>query len=143
MAVVFFRNQLDSNMKRFGKFSKNIVERFPRGQKVKIVYSPKKIDYILSLTPKDTFVIIAHGSSKEIYHRFIKHGAIHQNLLDTVTLPSSAGKIIAISCGTARELGPAYVERGICKAYLGFSTKLHFDKKILKIILYLRIIHEN
>ncbi|MGT2949982.1 hypothetical protein BU202_01490 [Streptococcus cuniculi] len=129
MAVVFFRNQLDANMKRFGKFSKNIVQRLSTSHNVRMVYSSRKIDYISSLNPRDTFVIISHGSSKEIYHRFKKSGVSHQNLLDTVIPPRSAGKIIAVSCGTARDLGPKYVQNGLCKAYLGFSTKLHFDKK--------------
>lgn len=129
MSVIFFRNQLDANMKRFGKFSKRIVHELSANYPVKVIYSSKKIEYISSLNSNDTFVIISHGSSKKIYHRFIKYGANHQSLLDTTNPPQNAGNIIAISCGTARELGPAYVERGICKAYLGFSTKLHFDKK--------------
>lgn len=129
MGVIFFRNKLDANMKRFGKFSKRIVHKLSAKYSVKVIYSSKKSKYIASLNSNDTFVIISHGSSKQIYHRFIKYGANHQNLLDITNPPCNAGNIIAISCGTARELGPKYVESGICKAYLGFSTKLHFDKK--------------
>lgn len=130
MAIVFFRNQLDANMKRFGKFSKRIVKNLSPKHPVSVIYSPKKVHYISQLNSNNTFIIISHGSEKEIFHRFIEFDADnHQILLDLINPPSNAGKIIAISCGTARVLGPEYVKRKLCKAYLGFSTKLHFDKK--------------
>ena len=42
---------------------------------------------------------------------------------------NSKGKVIAISCGTARYLGKELVQNGNCTVYLGFNTKIHFNKK--------------
>ncbi len=128
MSIICFRNQLDSNMKRFGGFLKRVREKSI--YEVSLIFSPYKNKYIQEITSnKDaTFIIVAHGSEHEIYHRYKGNDCAHQILLDT-NANIFPDKVIAISCGTGKSLGKKMVEQGKCKVYLGFKSKLHFDKK--------------
>ena len=124
--IYLFRNILNQEMKSFGSFLKKI-ETSVVG--VKYIYSPNRSDYLSTLRSNNTYIIVSHGSQDEIYHRF-SHNTLkkHQVLLDS-SCTNNVGKIIAISCGTAKSLGKQLVERKKCDVYLGFNSKIHFDKK--------------
>jgi hypothetical protein len=125
MSIVLFKNRLDDNMKRFGSFLKKIQDKSIR-RDISLISSDRKRDYISNVDCSNTNIFVCHGSTDSLYHRF--HCSPKQTLLDANTT-LSLGKVIAISCGTARYLGKKLVQNGNCTVYLGFNTKIHFDKK--------------
>ena len=135
MPIVLFKNRLDDNMKRFGSFLKKIQDKSIR-RDISLISSDRKRDYISNIDCSNTNIFVCHGSKDSLYHRF--HCSPKQTLLDANTV-LSLGKVIAISCGTARYLGKELVQNGNCTVYLGFNTKIHFNKKTLKIISLLTI----
>lgn len=132
MSISIYRNILNREMKRFGRFGKIIVEEVGlHGISIKLVYNAIKEVCLKEMLDSETLIIISHGSSNSIYHR-LGHGKMDdQILLEKKNLRHLKGKkIIAISCGTARNLGPeAYNSGEGCKVYLGFLNKIHFTKK--------------
>lgn len=130
MSIAFYRNMLNKEIKNFAKFSKDIVCKFFESEKnVAMIYDAKKDFCLLEIEKYDTLVFISHGSKNEIYHRFDFKNKNHQVLLNQSNINIlNNKKVIAISCGTARELGPIACEEGNCKVYLGFYNKIHFDK---------------
>ncbi|WP_061591958.1 hypothetical protein [Streptococcus sanguinis] len=126
MPIVLFKNRLDGNMKRFGSFLKEIQKKSIRRQNISLISGDKKRDYLSNIDSSGTNIFVCHGSKDSLYHRF--HCSPKQVLLDTTT-KLSLGKVIAVSCGTGRSLGKELVKNGNCKVYLGFNTKLHFDKR--------------
>ncbi|PCN43181.1 hypothetical protein B9C88_17170 [Brevibacillus laterosporus] len=130
MAIAFYRNILNAEMKNFGRFSKRVTETLVReGQEVNVIFDPKK-DYCLEQIKKhETIIIISHGSADTIFHKYDHSNEMHQILLnrDNIGILQDK-KVIAISCGTARILGSDACQIGGCRAYLGFFNKIHFDK---------------
>lgn len=128
MPIVLFKNRLDDNMKRFGSFLKKIQDNSTK-RNISLISSDRKRDYISNIDSNNTNIFVCHGSKDSLYHRF--HCSPKQTLLDANTV-LSLGKVIAISCGTARYLGKELVQNGNCTVYLGFNTKIHFNKKSSK-----------
>ena len=125
MPIVLFKNRLDDNMKRFGSFLKKIQDNSTK-RNISLISSDRKRDYISNIDSNNTNIFVCHGSKDSLYHRF--HCSPKQTLLDANTV-LSLGKVIAISCGTARYWGKELVQNGNCTVYLGFNTKIHFNKK--------------
>lgn len=126
MTVTIYRNILNQEMKSFGKFSKKLAENL----EISLVYNSHKKLCLDEMANHDTLIFISHGSAHEIFHRFDHRFDRHQILVnrDNVKVLSDK-KVIAISCGTARDLGSIACNNFGCKAYLGFFNKIHFDKK--------------
>ncbi|EGO7742550.1 hypothetical protein FMI95_002182, partial [Enterococcus faecalis] len=96
------------------------------------VYSSHVQKYIDEIKQGDTIIIVAHGSEEAIFHRYDHTNSVenHQYLLKSNELDVlNDNKIIAVSCGCARKLGPESVSQGKCKVFLGFMNSIHFDKK--------------
>ncbi|KAB0442317.1 hypothetical protein [Lysinibacillus fusiformis] len=131
MTVGIYRNRLNQEIKRFGKFGKKIVESLnEKGITTELIFNPKVTKCILELKKHDTIVIISHGSADSIYHKFDGNKMNHQVLINESNLDIlNEKKVIAISCGTARELGELACTSAGCKTYLGFYNKIHFNKK--------------
>jgi hypothetical protein len=126
MTVTIYRNILNQEMKNFGKFSKKLAENL----QISLVFNPHKKLCLDEMVNHDTLIFISHGSAHEIYHRFDHQTNRHQILVnrDNVKVLNDK-KVIAISCGTARDLGLIACKDYGCKTYLGFFNKIHFDKK--------------
>lgn len=131
MSVSFYRNILNQEMKKFGKFTKKISENLMSDNiKTDIIFDARKGYCLKAMQKYDTIVIVSHGSANEIYHKFDRRFYNHQVLFNQENLHLMENKkIIAISCGTARNLGDNACIKGGCKAFLGFYNKIHFDKK--------------
>lgn len=132
MSVYIFRNKLNQEMRTFGSFTNNIVsEAKDTGIDVDVVFSPFKDDYLENFHSGNTYIIISHGSYSGIYHKYDRsYIPQHQVLVDINNLGRlQQTKIIAISCGTAKILGPQSVSQGGCESFLGFVNAIHFDKK--------------
>ncbi|MBP2002390.1 hypothetical protein J2Z69_003463 [Paenibacillus shirakamiensis] len=131
MSISIYRNVLNSEMKRFGKFGKRLAEELEgKGFSIKLVFNPIKRVCLSEMLEADTLIFITHGSATEIFHRFDHGKTNHQILLDKKNIECLRDKkVIAISCGTARNLGDeAYKNGEGCKVYLGFANKIHFTK---------------
>ncbi|MDF2606234.1 MAG: hypothetical protein K0S34_424 [Bacillales bacterium] len=127
MSVGFYRCIKNREMSRFSKFSKRIIEKH---KDTDVIYNPNRGRCITKINLYDTLVIIAHGGSDVIYHKYDHKNYSHQPLINKDSIQLLRGKkVIALSCLTARELGPYACETGGCKVYLGFYNKIHFDKK--------------
>ena len=129
MAIVCFRNMLDPKMKRLGSFLKRIQEK--HSSNVTLIYSPRKYDYIQAISSNidATFIIVAHGSENEIYHRLKTPQSTPPQILLGTHSEIFPKKVIASSCGSGKNLGPTMIGKGQCQVYLGFKSKIHFDKK--------------
>lgn len=129
MAIVCFRNMLDPKMKRLGSFLKRIQEK--HSSNVTLIYSPRRYDYIQAISSNidATFIIVAHGSENEIYHRLKTPQSTPPQILLGTHSEIFPKKVIAISCGSGKNLGPTMIGKGQCQVYLGFKSKIHFDKK--------------
>jgi hypothetical protein len=126
MSVMFYRNILNKEMKSFGKFSKKIAEKLGAN----IVYSANKSKCISELKKHNTIIFISHGSANEIFHRYYHGSETHQILVNRENINIlDEKKVIAISCGTGKNLGKMACDESNCKVYLGFFNKIHFDKK--------------
>jgi hypothetical protein len=132
MSISIYRNILNSEMKRFGKFGKILTEELlDKGISINLVYNAIKKVCLEEMLVTDTLIFITHGSSHAIFHRF-GHGKTNdQILLNKENVDCLKGKkVIAISCGTARNFGvDAYGNGEGCKVYLGFINRIHFTKK--------------
>ncbi len=138
MAVAIYRNRLNEEMKRFGKFSIDIKnELTKKGKDVQIIFSDSKNKCLQEIGKYETVIIITHGSKDALYHKYDHKYANHQILIgkreilnnnQDVLSALKDKKIIAISCGTTQELAKIACEVGKCKTYLGFKHKIHFDK---------------
>lgn len=132
MSVILYRNMLNQEMKTFGKFLKHIYEDCTKKDiPLKYIYSSHVQEYIGEINQGDTIIIVAHGSEEAIFHRYDhKFTQKHQYLLKSDNLEMlNENKIVAVSCGCARKLGPESVAQGKCKVFLGFMNSIHFDKK--------------
>lgn len=134
MTIGFYRNILNQEIKNFAKFSKKIVNKVNKmeipGFEIGLIYNAKKEYCLKEIEKYDTVIFISHGSAKEIYHKYDFKEKKHQILLEESNIDLIKDKkVIAISCGTARELGPIACQIGACKVYLGFYNKIHFDKQ--------------
>lgn len=130
MSINIYRNRLNQEMKSFGKFTKYIYEECSsKGNDVQFIYSDKVQDYKNSIKENCTMIIVAHGSEESIFHKYDHDFKNHQYFLKSDSLNClNKNKIIAISCGCARKLGPKSVESGACTVFLGFYNSIHFDK---------------
>lgn len=131
MSIGVYRNILNQEMKRFGKFGKKIVHNLNlKGIDIKLIFEPKLTRCIYELNNHETLILISHGSPDGIYHKYDKKLDNHQSLVNSSNLHLLTGKkVIAISCATARELGKIACEDGGCTSFLGFYNKIHFNKK--------------
>lgn len=132
MSVSIYRNILNGEMKRFGKFGKRIVDNLSvKGISINLVYNPQKQICINEMNKSDTLIFISHGSANAIFHRYCFGKKLDQILFDVNNISQLKGKkVIAISCGTARILGDvACQSTNGCKVYLGFLNRIHFSKK--------------
>ncbi|MEK4462835.1 hypothetical protein MHB56_11350 [Paenibacillus sp. FSL H8-0315] len=117
-------------MKRFGKFSKAITQNLMEIQPINIIYNPYKQKCLDEMSMHETVIIITHGGPEEIYHKYDFKNKQHQVLLNKENISLLEGKkIISISCATGRIFGKEAWETGKCKVFLGFHSKIHFDKK--------------
>lgn len=137
MSIAILRNKLNKEIKRFGKFSKTIAQDMnSRNIPVDVIFEQKKSICLSKIKKYDTIVIITHGNDDVLYHKYDFKLGHHQDLINSKLINNSVElqntfknkKIIAISCRTARVLGPAMCHNGCCKAYLGFYNQIHFDK---------------
>lgn len=125
MGVMLFRNKKDDNMKRFGKFLKYISEKSAK-QNLRLISSSDRNEYLKNIDENGTNIFVCHGSADSLYHRY--HCKNPEVLID-ISTSLKMGKVIAISCGTGKNLGKVLVNNKCCSVYLGFKSKLHFDKK--------------
>lgn len=126
MSVTIYRNILNQEMKSFGKFGKKIAEKL----KLSMIYNAKKELCLEEIIKHDTIIFITHGSAYAIFHSFDHRYERHQILVNRENIETLRNKkVIAISCGTARNLGAIACGEYGCKTYLGFYNKIHFDKK--------------
>lgn len=139
MTVAFCRNKVNKEVKKIGKFSKEVVLRLKsQGIRADIVYEDKRDTCLNLFKDYGTLIIIAHGDENTIYHKYHVDWSRRQPLLNTELINKDNQmmdgikdkKIIAISCRTARNLGKVLCNEGGCKAYLGFNNSIHFDKLI-------------
>lgn len=133
MSVAIYRNRLNGEMKRFGKFAKRIIAYVDKNNsnKIQLIFDTKKTNCLLKMQQNDTLIFISHGSADSIYHKY-DHSLEekHQILINIDNANILEGKkVIAISCGTAKELGNYACTEVGCKVYFGFLHKIHFDKK--------------
>ncbi len=126
MVIKLFKNRLDDSMKRFGSFLSNIQKKSTQQQSIELISDDKKQTYLKKITSDGTNIFVCHGAADSLYHRY--HCSPKQVLIDKNS-KKKLGKVIAISCGTGRELGKKLVDEGYCSVYLGFNSKLHFNKK--------------
>ncbi|QZY56487.1 hypothetical protein [Crassaminicella profunda] len=134
MSVAFYRNRLNKDTKKLGKFSKKIKEDLQENEvDIDVIFEDKKEKCLEKLKKNDTLIIIAHGDDDHIYHKYdFKNQKYphHQTLFSQDNVSELAGKkVIAISCRTARNLGVIACENVGCKVYLGFYNQIHFDRK--------------
>ncbi|GGH11322.1 hypothetical protein [Paenibacillus segetis] len=130
MSIVFYRNRLNREMKRFGKFSRLIVGNLEEHHPVSMIYNPYKQKCLEEMSTHETIILITHGSPNELYHKYDHKNNDHQVLLNKDNAHLLKGKkVISISCATARSFGKEVCENDGCKVFLGFSNKIHFDKK--------------
>lgn len=132
MTVLLFRNYLNREMKRFGKFLKRIEQSRDSSDEndFRLIFSPYVKDYYQALKENDTIIVVAHGSHDALFHKYDFKNKNHQILFDGNNLDLlSNNKIIAFSCGTATSLGKLATSGKHCEVYLGLKHRLHFDKK--------------
>ncbi|GAA0759028.1 hypothetical protein [Clostridium sartagoforme] len=139
MSVIIYRNRLNEEMKRFGKFSNEIDMNLQKyGIKINITFSDIKEECLKEIKNYDTIIIITHGSKDTLYHKYDHNYGNHQPLISVneilnenvdVLNAIANKKIIAISCGTTQALAGIACNQGKCKTYLGFKHKIHLDKQ--------------
>jgi len=131
MSVVIYRNMLNAEMKRFGEFSKTIANNLKHNNiETSIIFDDKKYRCLSNIQNHNTIIFIAHGSADTIYHKYDHKYDNHQPLINKENASVLKDKkVIAISCGTAKILGPYACTYAGCKVYLGFLHKIHFNKK--------------
>lgn len=138
MSTIFYRTRLNKEMKRFGKFSKDIVRSLNQnGHNIQMVFDPQRGNCVSAIQGHDTIIFIAHGNDDVIYHRYskrqgkiqplISHLLIRQQHQPTLSLLYNK-KVIAISCRTARILGDSACTHAGCRVFLGFYNQIHLDK---------------
>ena len=137
MSIAIYRNKLNQEMKRFGKFCNSITDNLAGLIGISLIFNENKSECLEHMKNHDTIIIVSHGGASEIYHRYgfdisrnqvlISSVDIHNNIPNVIEAIKNK-KIIAISCGTATSLGEVACAVGGCKTYLGFKHKIHFDK---------------
>lgn len=130
MSIGIYRNILNREMKRFGKFGKNIVTNLNGNNiEAELIFTPKLNNCLTKIRKHETIVFITHGSAENIYHKFDLKNSQHQVLIGKNNISILKGKkVIAISCGTARVLGENACKHAGCITYFGFYNKIHLDK---------------
>jgi hypothetical protein len=138
LSVAIYRNRLNDEMKRFGKFSDDIYNHLlKKGIKINVIFNDLKTECLKEIKNHDTVIIVTHGSKDALYHRYDYKYGMHQSLIsineilnnniDVLSVLKDK-KIIAIACGTTQGLAQVACNNGHCKTYLGFKHKIHFDK---------------
>ena len=107
MSVLIYRPRLTKNIKRFGRFSKEIKSRLTnKGIIVDVVNDAKKSICLQQMRNHETIIIIGHGDDGVIYHRLHRQMTKKQSLIskydivqkNTNVLSAIRGKkIIAIA----------------------------------------------
>lgn len=139
MTVGIYRNRLNQEIKKFGKFTKVIEEKCNSdGKFVEIIFEDKKNVSLDKLLQHDTLVFVTHGDSNNLYHRYCENDDRRNSQVllssndffdknfDTSIYDDKV--IIAISCCTAKELGAEVFKKTRCKAYIGFRYNIHFNR---------------
>lgn len=135
MSIGIYRNMFDRDIKKFGIFANEIKEKCVRND-IEIVYSIDRQLCVESLKKHNIIIIITHGDTDAMYHRYrcpiekrmtlIDCWKVH-NDPDVRTLLADS-IIIAISCATTRELGKAVINDSDCTGYIGFRNNIHFNR---------------
>lgn len=125
MSIGIYRNRLNQDMKRFSRLAKTIDSSDGT-----IVFEDKRDVSLRTMKEFDTVIFITHGSATQLFHRWNEDPNYSQVLLDVERMEILRNKkVVALSCGTARELGPKACSEGGCIVYLGFRNRIHFNRK--------------